>query len=98
MNPWLSLLGSSLAGILLGLVFFRGLLRTVDRLPVTSHPALWMLGSLALRFGLTLGVFYLLARYGGWQPVLGAAVGFTLVRLVIVHGAAPHRLGKESDT
>jgi F1F0 ATPase subunit 2 len=97
MTQWLFLLGASLAGILLGLIFFQGLWRTIKRLPATSRPALWMLGSLMLRFGLTLGLFYLLARYGGWQPVLAAALGFTLARFVIVHGAVPHSPGKESD-
>ncbi len=73
------------AGILLGLVFFWGLWVTVNHLSQVRYPAVWMLGSLVLRFGLVLMVFYLLARNGNWQYVLVAAIGFALSRLLIAY-------------
>jgi F1F0 ATPase subunit 2 len=97
-SEWLPLLGSLVAGGVLGLAFFRALWATIARLPERRHPGLWLLGSLLLRFGLALGVFYLLARYGGWQHLLGAAVGFTLVRLWLVRRGVPPGRNKESAT
>lgn len=73
------------SGALLGLVFFWGLWATVKQLGQRRHPVLMILGSLILRFGLVLFAFYLLAHHGGWQQVLSAAIGFTLMRVFIVH-------------
>lgn len=84
MNALLLLIASCSAGIVLGLLFFRGLWSTVNNLSQVRYPALLMLGSLLLRFGLVLVAFYLLTCYGGWQHVLSAAFGFTLARLLMV--------------
>ena len=75
--------GSFGLGVLLGMAFLWGLWLTVRRLPTTRHPALLMLASLMLRFGLTLAGFLIIARYGSWEYLLAAAVGFTLPRLLI---------------
>ncbi|NIR30469.1 MAG: ATP synthase subunit I [Gammaproteobacteria bacterium] len=73
------------AGAALGLVFFWGLWKTVDRLPQARRPALWMLVSLLLRSSLVLGGFYFLARDGHWERVLAALLGFVLARVLLIH-------------
>ncbi|MGF2736723.1 ATP synthase subunit I [Marinobacter sp. DUT-1] len=78
--------GASFAfGCLLGSAFLWGLWLTVRHLPTVDHPALLMLGSLLVRFGITLAGFLLIARVSGWEHLLVAAVGFTLPRLVMKH-------------
>ena len=89
MNNILLLIASFAAGALLGLAFFWGLWATVKQLGLKRHPVLMILGSLALRFGLVLFGFYLLAQHGGWQQALSAAIGFTLIRVLIVHRLRP---------
>ena len=91
MNNILLLSASFAAGALLGLAFFWGLWATVKQLGQKRHPVLIMLGSLALRFGLVLFGFYLLTQHGGWQQALSAAIGFTLIRVLIVHRLRPPR-------
>lgn len=85
-------------GFLFGLVFFWGLWVTVNHMNQVRYPAAWMLGSLALRFGLVLIVFYLFARNGGWEHVLVAAIGFALSRLFIVYRTQLGQSKKELDT
>lgn len=78
--------GASFAlGCLLGSGFLWGLWLTVRRLPTADHPALLMLASLMLRFGITLAGFLLIARVAGWEHLLVAAAGFTLPRLLLKH-------------
>jgi F1F0 ATPase subunit 2 len=97
MNAWLALILSFAVGIILGLVFFWGLWATVNRLDRKRHPAIWMLGSLLLRFGLVLLVFYLLAQHLGWQHVLAAAAGFTVTRILVSRRLGPGQIKKEVD-
>ena len=85
----LELLASFVAGGLLGLVVFGGLWLTVRGLDRARHPALRMVGSLLLRLGLVLGVFYFVVAYGGWQHVLAVALGFTVLRFVVVRRLRP---------
>lgn len=92
------LLVSFAAGGLLGLVVFVGLWLTVRGLDVARRPALRMLGGQALRFALVLGVFYLIITYGGWQHVLAALLGFTLLRVVVVRRIRPRPAQKGLDT
>jgi len=80
-------LASLAAGALLGLAFFTGLRLTLDGLTSSAHPAARVLGSLALRFALALGGFYLVARHGEWTHVIAAVAGFTGTRLVLVRRA-----------
>jgi F1F0 ATPase subunit 2 len=70
-------------GIALGLFFLWGLWLTVRTLPASNRPALLMLASLLLRFGVVVAGFFLVARYGQWQHLMVAAAGFTLPRLLI---------------
>jgi F1F0 ATPase subunit 2 len=95
-NELLALIASAIFGGLLGLVFFWGLWATVRRLNEARHPAIWMLGSLLLRFGFILAGFLLLTRYGGWEHLLIAAAGFTLPRIFIAHRMQTTQIHEES--
>ncbi|MEA1889355.1 MAG: ATP synthase subunit I [Pseudomonadota bacterium] len=97
MSELLQLVTSCSAGALLGLAFFLGLWSTINGLDQARRPALLMLGSLLLRFGLVIAGFYLLARYAGSQHVLSAALGFTLARLIMVRRIRPRHRNKESQ-
>lgn len=44
-----------------------------------------MLSSLILRFALVLVAFYYLAKHMGWQGLLAATVGFTLICIIVVN-------------
>lgn len=87
--------GSFMLGCLLGSGFLWGLWLTVRRLPTAEHPALLMLASLVLRFGITLAVFLLIARTAGWEHLLVSAVGFTLPRLLMKHRFQAHPAGED---
>jgi F1F0 ATPase subunit 2 len=89
MNEWLPAAGALVAGLLLGLVFFWGLWLTVAGLERSPRPALRLLISGLLRFGLVASVLVLLARYGGWLELLCAALGFTLARFIMVRRLFP---------
>lgn len=80
----LAIVASFLAGALLGLVFFWSLWATVEGLGHSQRPAARVLVSVFLRFGLTLLVFYLFARYGDWPQLLAAALGFVTARPFVV--------------
>lgn len=98
MIDWLQLTASLLAGVALGLAFFWSLWRTTHRLVRQDRPALRMLGGVIVRFGSTLAVFYLLARYGDFRHLLGAAAGFTLSRLLILRLLVRRRVGQGPET
>lgn len=97
MYDWLAILISGLAGAVLGLAFFWGLWATVSRLRKARHPALWMLSSLTARFAMVLAGFYWLTRYGGWEHVLAALIGFTILRLVMIRRLRPQQTKNEPE-
>jgi F1F0 ATPase subunit 2 len=70
------------AGLLLGAVFFGGLWWTVRRALTGNRPALWLVGSLLLRSGVTLAGFYLVGN-GHWQRLVMCLCGFIAARLVM---------------
>lgn len=91
------------AGVVLGAAFYGGLWTTVKRLHQARRAAIWVLGSLTLRFGVVLVGFYLIARYRGWEALVSATVGFTLSRIVVVHRLRPNPVAptlpeKESES
>jgi F1F0 ATPase subunit 2 len=97
MSELLPLLASFIAGVLLGLLFFWGLWTSLRRLDRAPHPARRLLGSYLLRFALLLVAFYFLVRYGGWQHLVSAVLGFTLARILVIRHMAPRRGGNRSD-
>ncbi len=74
-------------GFGLGVFFFAGLWWTVRKGLFSAHPAAWMLSSLLVRMGLTVGGFYLvlLSDLGGavWQRLLFCLLGFWIARMLI---------------
>ncbi|MGD8999617.1 MAG: ATP synthase subunit I [Granulosicoccaceae bacterium] len=97
MSEVLQFTASLTAGSLLGLAFFWGLWATLNGLERAPRPAMRMLVSLLLRFGLVLAGFYFLARYAAWQHVLTAVVGFMLARILVARYIRPALYKKESQ-
>lgn len=79
MNEGLRLLLACLAGCVLGTIFFGGLWWTVRSFVSSDHGALYMLGSLLLRVGITVAGFYAVSG-GQWQRLLACMAGFLMVR------------------
>jgi len=89
MSETLQFMASIAAGSLLGVIFLLGLWMTLHHLEKSRHPTFRLLASLLLRLGLVCVLFYLLARYQGWQHLLAATAGFILVRIVIIQRVRP---------
>ena|ERR1017187_3027353 len=70
-------------GVLLGVFFLGGLWWTVRKGITSERPAIWFLGSLVLRTGLTLAGFYLVAQ-GHWSRLLVCLLGFLIARIIVV--------------
>lgn len=81
-------------GGLAGFVYFFGLWLTLKQLPVSKNPGLLMLSSLLLRMAFVMSVFYLIMLSVGWQGLLIALVGLTLVRLILSRRYKPEALLK----
>ena len=91
-----SLILASLAGILLGAVFFGGLWWTVRKGLSSQQSALWFSGSLLLRTGITVAGFYFVS-HGEWPKLLACLLGFLLARVSITQFTQlPKRAGGEA--
>ncbi|TXT37385.1 MAG: hypothetical protein FD135_3669 [Comamonadaceae bacterium] len=82
MNNPLALLLAALAGTALGAFYFGGLWWTVRQTLAARQPALWVLGSLMLRMGVTMSGFYWVAG-GDWRRMLSCLAGFVMARLIV---------------
>ena len=76
------------AGALLGAFFFGGLWWTVQKGVTSERPALWFLGSLVLRTGVTLAGFYLVSQ-GHWSRLVACLLGFVVARVLVVRWLTP---------
>ena len=76
-----ALIWAGAGGAVLGALFFGGLWWTVRRSLASARPALWILGSLLLRLGLTVTGFWALSD-GHWQRLVASLLGFVAARLV----------------
>jgi len=72
-----------IVGLALGTLFFGGLWLTVKKALSSKKPALWFLGSLVLRFGITLLGFYYMSM-GRWVNMLICLLGFVIARFMIL--------------
>jgi F1F0 ATPase subunit 2 len=79
MNDALNLVSALAAGFFLGAFFFGGLWLTVQR----GRPALWFLGSLLLRTGISVAGFCL-ASGGHLERLLICLFGFFVMRSVVL--------------
>ncbi len=82
MNDPLPLLLAAAAGLVLGAIFFGGLWWTVRKGLSARQPALWFLGSMLLRMGITLAGFYFIGR-GDWRRLIACLLGFVIARFVV---------------
>ncbi len=82
-NEPLGLMPAFVTGGLLGVMFFGGLWWTVHKGALSERPALWFLGSLLLRVGVTLAGSYLIAG-DRWERLMVCLLGFVLARVFIV--------------
>jgi F1F0 ATPase subunit 2 len=86
-------IASTLAGVLLGIVFFGGLWWTIRRGVPSRHPAAWFLCSLLLRMAAVLAGFYLVSGRD-WRRLLACLLGFFLARILVTRlTRAPIRKG-----
>ena len=83
MNEALTLVLASVAGVLLGALFFGGLWWTVRKGVSSTWPTFWFFGSLWLRMGITLAGFHLVAG-GHWERLLACLLGFFIARRVVM--------------
>jgi len=88
MNEALALLAAGLAGGLIGAIFFGGLWWTVRRGLSSKQPALWFLGSLVLRTGITLPGFYFVSNQH-LERLLLCVFGFVMARVVVTQITRP---------
>ena len=82
MSDPLTLVLALLTGAVLGACFFGGLWWTVQKGLASETPALWFLGSLVLRTGVTLAAFYFVSQ-GHWSRLGACLLGFVVARVVI---------------
>ena len=74
---------SLLAGAALGLIFFLGLWKTVQRMSRVKRPYLWVFASFLIRVSIVLLGFYLIMQVQ-WQLMAVALLGFIFARLGVV--------------
>jgi F1F0 ATPase subunit 2 len=82
MSEAMTLLLASAGGGAIGAFFFGGLWWTVRRGLRSTRPALWFLGSLLVRTGISLAGFYVVAGHD-WARLLVCLLGFVMARLVV---------------
>ena len=78
-----TLLLALLAGGALGVFFFGGLWLTVRKGMQAAVPAAWFLLSFLLRMAVALAGFYGIAKFGEWQHLALALLGFIVARMVL---------------
>ena len=69
-------------GMLLGTFFFWGLWFTVKKGLESRRPALWFLGSLLIRLGVTLAGFYAVSQHH-WERTIICLAGFLVARAIV---------------
>lgn len=82
MSSLIGVMLALLAGAALGIMYFCGLLWTIQRSLVSSQPGLWFFASFLLRTSLAVGGFYLLSHYG-WQALAASLTGFVVTRILM---------------
>lgn len=83
MSEALSLLLSWISGTVLGFFYFGGLWLTVQKVVQSSHPALWMMGSLIFRTAIVLLGFYFVTN-GDLYRLLICLMSFVTSRFFIL--------------
>ncbi len=73
-----------ISGLAFGTLFFGGLWFTVKKSVASKTPALWILGSFAVRTAITLFGFYFIGA-GNVQRLLICLLGFIVARFVVIY-------------
>jgi F1F0 ATPase subunit 2 len=84
----LTSLVASLAGFLLGALFFGGLWWTIGRGVASGQPAVWFACSLLLRMSVVLAGFYFVLG-GHPERLLPCLGGFVVARLIVTRLTRP---------
>jgi F1F0 ATPase subunit 2 len=82
MTETLGLVQAGMVGALVGGIFFGGLWQTVRVAVSSRQPALWFLGSIVLRTGVTLAGFYFVSR-AHWERLPACLLGFVLIHVSV---------------
>ena len=82
MNEVINLILALFAGIILGIIFFGGLLITVRIGLSSKKPTLIFLGSMIIRMAIVLLGFYYLGG-DNWQKMIACLGGFLIARIAI---------------
>jgi len=82
MSPSLSWPLSFAVGAVLGMLYFRCLWLTVQRLATSGHPVRLLLTSFLCRVAAVLALFYALMADNGWERTVFALAGFIAAREV----------------
>jgi len=80
---WPLLLGTLLAGWILGLLFYGSLWLTTSRVLHSQHPVVWVLGGFVLRMAMVLPALYWLTD-ARWERLLICMGGFLIARPLVV--------------
>ncbi len=83
MNDLLTIFWVLAVGLTLGILFFGGLWFTVKKALTSKKPALWFVGSLILRLGITLLGFYYITMED-WRRLLLCLFGFLIARFMVM--------------
>ncbi len=94
MNEIINLLPALLAGIVLGWLFFGGLLFTV-RLGLSSkRPHLLFFGSMVIRMAIVVVGFYYVGG-DNWQKMIACLGGFLIARVIITQITKQHKQSRQ---
>lgn len=93
MNEVISLLPALFAGIILGILFFGGLLITVRIGLKSKHTSLIFVGSMIIRMAIVIIGFYYVGG-DSWQRMLVCLGGFLIARIVITRITKKEKLAK----
>ncbi|MFO7984466.1 MAG: ATP synthase subunit I [Desulfatiglandaceae bacterium] len=85
-----ALAGALAMGIGIGIFYFVGLWWTVQRVSRVAFPGRWVLGSFAVRAGVSMAAFYVIMG-DDWRKLMAGLVGFFLIRVVSVRRVRPVR-------
>lgn len=83
MNEILIYLLVLITGLLLGIFFFGGLWWTTRKGVTSRYPALWFLGSIIVRLGVTVLVLYYISQHH-WERILLCLAGFIAARFIVI--------------
>jgi F1F0 ATPase subunit 2 len=72
-----------LTGVLVGAVFFGGLLWTIRRALPSNLAGIWFAGSFLVRTAVALGGFYVVGQ-GDWRRMICGVAGFLMARFLVV--------------